>query len=302
MKDFDMKIKRLINIELTSNCPAHCAMCPRDQVKEKGFMPYETLKNIIDQIGNVNVWEITFSGRGEPTLHPDLPEMLSLCKKSPVTNALITTAVIMNKNNIEACGKNLDILRLSVSSFHKGTFEKIHRGLDYYKIWENINNLTDAMPQKIKVHFVGGETIYEHLKETIEFFHKKNIYSLYIFPLWNRGGNIAAKDSIKKRQDLMDRFHLLPIEDEFCIKDKCIFNTYMQSKTSINKNYCFHGDSSALITFKGDMLGCFQDFGSNNAIGNVNQNSLKELLEKRFYRLGNMDICKGCNSNLVTMI
>ena len=296
-----MKIKRLINIELTSNCPAHCAMCPRSQIKDKGFMSYKTLKNIVDQTQENNIWEITFSGRGEPTLHPHLPEMLSLCKKSSVTSALITTAVAMNKDNIEAC-KNVDVIRLSVSSFDKSTFEKIHRGLDYYKVWQNIDNLTNAIPEKIKVHLVGGETIYDHLEETINFFHKKNINSLYIFPLWNRGGNITAKDNMEKRQRLIDRFHLLPIEDEFCIKDRYIFNNYMKSKTSINKKYCFHGDSSALITFKGDMLGCFQDFGSNNVIGNINENSLKELLDKRFYRLGNMDICKGCNSNLVTMI
>lgn len=296
-----MKIKRLINIELTSNCPAHCAMCPRSQIKEKGFMSYKTLKNIVDQAQENNIWEITFSGRGEPTLHPHLPEMLSLCKKSSVTSALITTAVAMNKDNIEAC-KNVDVIRLSVSSFDKSTFEKIHRGLDYYKVWQNIDNLTNAIPEKIKVHLVGGETIYDHLEETINFFHKKNINSLYIFPLWNRGGNITAKDNMEKRQRLIDRFHLLPIEDEFCIKDRYIFNNYMQSKTSINKKYCFHGDSSALITFKGDILGCFQDFGSNNVIGNINENSLKKLLDKRFYSLGNMDICKGCNSNLVTMI
>ena len=296
-----MKIKRLINIELTSNCPARCAMCPRSQIKEKGFMSYKTLKNIVDQIQENNIWEITFSGRGEPTLHPHLPEMLNLCKKSSVTSALITTAVAMNKDNIEAC-KNIDVIRLSVSSFDKNTFEKIHRGLDYYKVWQNIDNLTNAIPEKIKVHLVGGETIYEHLEETINFFHKKNINSLYIFPLWNRGGNITAKDNMEKRQKLIDHFHLLPIEDEFCIKDRYIFNNYMQSKTLLNKKYCFHGDSSALITFKGDMLGCFQDFGSNNIIGNINEHSLKELLEKRFYKLGNMDICKGCNSNLVTMI
>ncbi len=296
-----MKIKRLINIELTSNCPAHCAMCPRSQIKEKGFMSYKTLKNIVDQAQENNIWEITFSGRGEPTLHPHLPEMLSLCEKSSVTSALITTAVAMNKDNIEAC-KNVDVIRLSVSSFDKNTFEKIHRGLDYYKVWQNIDNLTNAIPEKIKVHLVGGETIYDHLEETIDFFHKKNINSLYIFPIWNRGGDITSKDNMEKRQNLIDHFHLLPIEDEFCIKDRYIFNSYMQSKKSTSKKYCFHGDSSALITFKGDMLGCFQDFGSNNVIGNINENSLKELLDKRFYRLGNMDICKGCNSNLVTMI
>lgn len=297
-----MKIKRLINIELTSKCTADCIMCPRDQIKETGFMSYETLKNIVNQVEENNIWEITFSGRGEPTLHPELPKMLDLCKKSSIPNAFITTAVSMNKDNIEACKKNVDIIRLSVSSFHKDTFSKIHRRLDYNKVWENIDNLTDAIPEKIKVHLVGGETIYEHLEETIEFFHKKGIYSLYIFPLWNRGGNIAAKDDMKKRQNLISRFNLLPIEDEFCVKDRHIFNNYMQSKTSINKKYCFHGDSSALITFRGDMLGCFQDFGSDNIIGNVNQNSLKELLDKRFYSLGNMGICKGCNSNLVTMI
>ena len=60
-----MKIKRLINIELTSNCPARCTMCPRSQIKEKGFMSYKTLKNIVDQIQENNIWEITFSGRGE---------------------------------------------------------------------------------------------------------------------------------------------------------------------------------------------------------------------------------------------
>ena len=96
-----MKFKRLVNIELTSNCTANCAMCPRNQIKEKGFMSYETLENIINQVEENNIWEITFSGRGEPTLHPHLPEMLNLCRKSHVTSAIITTAVAINKHKIK---------------------------------------------------------------------------------------------------------------------------------------------------------------------------------------------------------
>src|SRR5262245_36792290 len=63
--------KVLINVEATPSCPAACSMCPRESIKEYGFISLEMMDRIVSQIDPSYVWELDLAGRGEPTIHPE---------------------------------------------------------------------------------------------------------------------------------------------------------------------------------------------------------------------------------------
>ena len=73
-------MKRLANIELTNNCKANCSMCPRDVLKDFGFIDLQTVDEIVEHLQKYDLSEVSISGRGEPTFHPQLIEILKKLK------------------------------------------------------------------------------------------------------------------------------------------------------------------------------------------------------------------------------
>ncbi len=279
-------MERLLNLELTSLCDANCSMCPRDNVPEFGYITLETIDSLIKKIGKYNLFEISLSGRGEPTFHPQLIEILRKLRTVATKISIVTTSDGLTENNYRSCMDNVDILRLSVSSIDKKTFHQIHRGLDYDKIWKNIDKLVKYNPEKLNIHLVGGEITYPTLEETIKFFKQNGVDNIHLFPLWNRGGNTQEQNINEMRSYLVNKYNISYSEDEYLDEGK--------TKMLENPNYCPLGDTSIAVNFKGDMIGCFQDFENITRICNVNDDI--DFITERAKILKKMPVCKKCNS------
>lgn len=292
--------KVLVNVEATPSCPAACSMCPRSVIKDYGFMMLETMDKIVSQIEPSYVWELSLAGRGEPTVHPEFHELLKIMRRSGVVTDVTTTAVTFNQRNIDACVKNVDVVRLSVSSIQKEVFDKVHIGLSHEKIWRNIAALAEAAGDKVIVHLTGGPVIYSTLPETVAHLRSLGLNRIYLFPLWNRGGDILAEQESGYRQRLMHELELNVSESEYKTgmgKVKFMLNALLG--TLQNRHFCVIGDGSVSVSYKGDILGCFQDFGHVSNIGNIDDDNLKKIVKSRVKLLGNMDVCQGCNSHKI---
>lgn len=295
--------KILVNLESTPSCPAACSMCPRSLVKESGFMKLETMEKIVDQLDKSFVWEVDLAGRGEPTIHPELPALLEIMRRPGIPTGIVTTGVTLTQKNVDAIVKNVDLIRLSVSSIDKSTFEKVHIGLDYEKIWRNIVTLSECAAHKTVIHLTGGPSIYEHLPETVTYLRKLGFSRLHLFPLWNRGGSLIDNLDATRRKQLMINLDLNSAESEYSTGiGKVKFFTNLLLGKMQNEKYCYVGDSSVSISYEGKILGCFQDFGHTSNLGHINQNLIKDVLKQRLNKLGKMAICKGCNANKVSLM
>lgn len=283
-------MERLLNLELTSLCNANCSMCPREDIQEFGYITLETIDNLIKKIESYNLFEISLSGRGEPTFHPQLIDILKKLQMVSKNISIVTTTDGLNDKNYRECADNVDTIRISVSSKDQETFHKIHCRLDYEKIWKNIYNLVKYSPQKINVHLVGGEITYPSLEETIRFFKENGIDNIHLFPLWNRGGSIKEQEINSMRRYLIDKYGIYYSEDEYMDDTKI--------KLFSNPNYCPLGDTSISVNFKGDMIGCFQDFGNITKICNVNDEV--DFINERAKVLKKMPVCQRCNSSKMT--
>lgn len=295
--------KILVNLEPTPSCPAACAMCPRSLVKESGFMTLDTMEKIVSQLDPSFVWELDLAGRGEPTIHPELPELLEIMKRPGIPTGIVTTGVTFTQKNVDAIVKNIDHIRLSVSSINRSTFEKVHIGLNYDKIWKNIATLAEAAAHKAVIHLTGGPDIYDHLPETVAHLRKLGFERLHLFPLWNRGGALDHNLDAARRKQLMLDLQLTAAESEYSTGvGKVKFFTNLLLGKLQNSKYCFVGDSSISISFEGKILGCFQDFGHNSNLGHIDKNKIKTILRQRLTKLGKMKICQGCNANKVGLL
>lgn len=283
---------RLINIESSSFCNANCAMCPRDVIKEKGHMSPAMASIIAQKIKDVpNIYEVSISGRGEPTLNPNIEKLLEIFSSLP-NLALVTTGARVNDSILEALNKYVSKLRLSISSLSPDIFQKVHTTLDYNKVWGNIENIIQTYDKnKIVIHLVGGPVIYPGLEQTIAFFKERGVDNIKLFPLWNRGGSKSQNSEQLLRYSLIDKYELIAPESDYLSKSEL---ESIQNKP----DFCPVGDSSLCINFKGEIVGCFQDFAYDNIVGKITDDTLdiNNLLLTRRAILGKMNVCKKCNS------
>ena len=278
---------RLLNVEATSACYANCSMCPHDKVKNVGFLCLDVVDALINKVKNYSLYEVSISGRGEPTLHPQLVDIVNKLKCLNTPISIVTTTAGLNERNYKEILDAVDILRISVSSIEEDLFKIIHRGLEYKKTWKMIEQVISYCPEKVYIHLVGGEDTYSGLEATVNYFKKHNVNNIFLFPLWNRGGNLDVdQDIIKIRQMLVEKYSIHYSEDEYLDDEK-------RKKLNL-PNYCPIGDTSISVNCFGEMIGCFQDFENHNKVCTVFEEV--DFLSKRCQYFGKMQICKDCNS------
>ncbi len=145
-------------VSVTSRCNLRCPYCymsmPSLSSSEKKDIDKEKIKHFIDkmlELGQERTRTMQFFG-GEPTLHPDLPELIDYALKKNLyvrisTNG--TTSRIRSKR-FEPYIKNRDVewrvaLDSHIPKVHEisrgiGTFKSIHKNLEYLK--ENDSNVS----------------------------------------------------------------------------------------------------------------------------------------------------------------
>ena len=131
-------------IEPVSTCNLRCTMCFQvDKTFTRkpymGLMDINFYKNIIDECKDNGTKAITLASRGEPTLHPKLPEMLEYTKDKFLELKLNTNATRLNEKLIRAILRsNVNELTYSVDESDKEKFEKIRVNANFEEVVSNI--------------------------------------------------------------------------------------------------------------------------------------------------------------------
>lgn len=176
-------------------------------------------------------------------------------------------------------------------------FSKVHRGLNFNRIWNNLEAIAPTIASKTSIHLTGGPTIYDSLEETVSKLRSLGYERFFLFPLWNRGGDIHTRENREFRLKKMKDLNISVSEIEyFKFSNQVKQIAYVGLQKIRNLKYCAVGDSSMSISFDGKILGCFQDFGHKSTIGSIGSRSLREIFEERQSILGKMIVCQGCNS------
>ena len=93
-----------IEIEATNRCSAACTFCPHSTMtRPKGSLCADDLARLLDEVdrwrptawlndraGEMVFPRINFAGLGEPTLHDDLPLLVSLCSERGYSTQVVT--------------------------------------------------------------------------------------------------------------------------------------------------------------------------------------------------------------------
>lgn len=131
-------------------CNIKCIFCPfhgptADTSREKNIMSLELFNNLIEQMMEFPrpTKTLIFCGRGEPTLHAELPQMIRMAKKTVDTIRLTTNGVNLspelNKQLIDA---GLDYMKISVPAIdEQAAYDVTGIRIDMKQYVENVKDL-----------------------------------------------------------------------------------------------------------------------------------------------------------------
>jgi len=111
------KIKPLhIRLYPTNRCNANCEWCCYSERDRSLELDIGEIRKIIKYFRKLGTKAITFSGGGEPTLHPNIKDMLEYAKKKGIECGLVTNGLLWSQKNVnlDFANKTLTWARLSV--------------------------------------------------------------------------------------------------------------------------------------------------------------------------------------------
>ncbi|MCP4378240.1 MAG: radical SAM protein [bacterium] len=135
-----------IDVEVTSVCNLRCPFCAttyRGDKIARGFMPFDTLKKIVDEGADNDLYGIKLNIRGEPLLHPKIDSLVAYAKDKGLvdvyfnTNAMLMTEEVAKKL-IDA---GLDRISVSFEGFTKEVYERNRVGARFETVLANIEAL-----------------------------------------------------------------------------------------------------------------------------------------------------------------
>ncbi|NPA40428.1 MAG: radical SAM protein [Thermodesulfobacteria bacterium] len=166
-----------IQIEPTSACPHRCIYCPREVYSSSWklrFLGLSLFKKLIYQLKKFSsVRLIHIQGWGEPFLHPNLLEMISIAKKCGFVVGTTTSGISLKTEFLEKLiDSKIDILAFSLAGFQKRN-DSIRVGTEYKKVLKIIETLIKIKEKvgsptpKIHIAYMWLKSNYKDLKQVL---------------------------------------------------------------------------------------------------------------------------------------
>lgn len=112
-----------VQLSVANPCNQRCLFCriQHDQSllpeAERGrFLPLATFRPLIASLGAMGAQLATFTGAGEPSLHPDLPEMVALAREAGLLVSMNTNGLMPRKRALALAEAGLDRVNVSLNA------------------------------------------------------------------------------------------------------------------------------------------------------------------------------------------
>jgi len=244
-------------------------------------MPFEDIKNVVDQAYMLGTEIIYVCGEGEPLLHPKILDIISHIGKYDFKIIILTNASIF-----KVISRILELptsLKLSfvvnLSAVDSGKYALIYRKRPsmFNKLLENIKNINRYGP--VLLSYLIFKDTYKDIFEFIKLAHSLNVTMIrFKFPILYDTKQREMLLSDKKMDMLL---HNLSKIEGFSKKygvnvefKKYIINYYLQRSSRINVEKCYNGWFFSKINVNGDIYICCKE---NKFLGRASSGNFKEV-------------------------
>lgn len=271
-------------IELTYSCNFSCKHCYVQEQKYSKTMEFDTVKQIVDQLKDIGVLNITLTG-GEPTLHKDLIKIISYIRDKNMTTTLFTNGSFLSDDLLKVITGSGTEISLTIYGSCETQY-KIVTGSskNYNKVFENIEKLlANNVPLTLKTS-VFTETL-------------NDLHNMYNYAK-SKNKNLAIETIIRPTLNKNTLDELKLTEEELSE----IFRNYFPKSTKKRQrsNWCGAGKRTICISPDGIVFPCpnlrvpLGDISKKTIKEILQQNKLQEIISNPNFNY--MSNCKNCEA------
>lgn len=289
-----------ISIEPTNHCNLKCKECPTGMdilLRPKGNIDKVLSSRVLDEL-SPKLTTVIFYFQGEPFINKEVDELISYASCKKVYSITSTNGHYFTKENIEKIIKSgLNKLIISMDGTTPEVYEKYRVGGRLEKVVEGVKQLvaekqgTNSKLPKLVLQFLvtaenehqinDAKKLANHLKVDAINFKTAQIYDF-------KNGN-----------------PLIPKNEKYSRYRKQKDGTY-QIKSNL-KNRCWRMWGQPVVTATGDVVPCCFDKDANYKMGNLNEQTFKEIWQSENYKnfrkkvftdRKGIDICQNCTEGL----
>ncbi len=147
-----------LELHLTNKCSHNCLFCMyKKEIRESNIcsaeIPFDIAESIIDDAARMGVKAITYSGGGEPTLHPQFKAISTIGSDYSIDQGLITNGSMLHHKDIcEHIVNNFKWVRISVDAGSDSVYKILHGNCcDFSKTIDGIKQLCVINNNRIKI-------------------------------------------------------------------------------------------------------------------------------------------------------
>lgn len=271
-----------LSIEITGRCMNKCIFCSGSCSKNTNeFLSIDTIRNILIQINNIDLETIYISG-GEPFLHPDIIDILSMirCMMGKTRIVIYTSGVIktpfgiagsISKNMFNKCEEYIDEISFDIPSLNKDQYRKM--------CGRNINIVLKSLENAKKCYESNSNILISRnvvlTKINMYEVMRRGIHTNYM-KLVNQG---RAKNNINilRLDDKDDSFIKKALSKNTTDK---IGNPYK------NKCICTAGITKMIITYEGKVYPCdsMKCIKFDTDFNDISLYTLREIYDSEYFK------------------
>jgi len=284
-----------IGAELTNNCNLHCPECSSGSgvmLRERGYMDIELFNKVIKEL-TPYLFNVNLYFQGEPMLHPLFFSFAEQRRK--FRTVVSTNGHFLSVDNSEKLVKSgLSELIISVDGIDQSTYSSYRINGDVNTVLDGIKNVSEAK-----------EKFHSQLKIAIQFIVNK-LNEDQIPRMQQLADRFKASLSLKSMQ-ILDNANIgswLPLNERFRRYRKKD-GEYVIKNTLPDR--CARLWFNPVITWDGKVIPCCFDKDAEYVMGDLNNDSFREIWNGPKYRIfrksilsgrHRIEICRNCTSGL----
>jgi MoaA/NifB/PqqE/SkfB family radical SAM enzyme len=278
-----------VRIKPTNRCDHNCFDCVYNSdfsgihtsMRKADEIPREKMLEILKDFKEIGVKSITYSGGGEPLVHPNIIEILNETEKNNIYFSIITNGQNLMGEAAKILARS-SWVRVSANYCDEETFVKTRRINPklFHEIKENIKNFSKIKNKdcSLQVNCVINEYNHDKVYDMVKFFKELGVENIKLAPQWSPKFEEYHKPFKEKVIEQIEKAKKELEEDGFEIEES--YRRYFTSSGKTEREYTKCLFSQVLPVIGADLKVYFchnKAYDPRGIIGTIKDKSFKEM-------------------------